>query len=297
MIEVHLLRYALAAADSGSFSRAADQFRIKQSTLSKGIRFLELRVGVPLFTRSTQGVAPTPSGMKFLARARSIVGDLDLLSNECLALSRGDLGKLRLGFHGTLAAGDLGATLEAYRRDHAGIDFEATEGEREQLLGSLDHGHLDIAVVAGEAMHAQRRSLSLWSEPLVLGFPVPHPLLDLDRLYWTDLRGMSFLVTRSDPGSLIAAMVRARLAGADHAPRIVTQSVSSDNLHSLAMPDLLPVTAGPRTAREGIAFREIHDAFGATRLEHSLHWRDDNTNPALASFLALATRRYGRSLA
>ena len=53
MIEVHLLRYALAAADTGSFSKAADRFGVKQSTLSKQVHYLEDRIGLALFRRST----------------------------------------------------------------------------------------------------------------------------------------------------------------------------------------------------------------------------------------------------
>lgn len=297
MIDVHLLRYALAAADSGSFSRAADQFRVKQSTLSKRIRYLELRLGVPLFTRSTQGVAPTPSGLKFLARARTIVGDLDTLSSDAVAMARGDQGRLRIGFHGTLAVGDLRATLEDFRREAPDVELDAIEGGRGQLLGDIDQDRLDLAVVGGEASDTRRRSLCLWSEPLVVGLPIGHPLLDRDQLFWTDLRGLCFLVTRDDPGDLIASMISARLAGASHCPGIVRQSVSRDNLPGLATPDRISVTAGAVHGCEPErVFREIHDAFGPTRLGQSLHWRAENENPALARFLALAGRRYGRAI-
>ena len=294
MIEVHLLRYALAAADSGSFSRAAEQFRVKQSTLSKRVRHLELRIGVPLFTRSTQGVAPTPSGIQFLARARSIVGELDMLSTDTLALARGERGRLRIGFHGSLAAGDLRATLEDFRREAPEVELEAIEAGRDQLLDGLDRDRLDLAVMAGEAAGGQ--ALCLWSEPLALGLSLNHPLLERDRLYWTDLREMTFLVTRADPGDLIAAMIATRLGGPCHAPRIVAQAVSRDNLHSFVTRDRLSVTAGVGSVGDaGVAFREVHDAFGPTRLSQTIHWREENGNPALARFLALAARRYGRT--
>lgn len=295
MIEVHLLRYALAAADSGSFSRAAEQFRVKQSTLSKRVRHLELRIGVPLFTRSTQGVSPTPSGIQFLARARSIVGELDLLSTDTLALARGELGRLRIGFHGSLAAGNLRATLEDFRREAPGVELEAIEAGRDQLLDGLNRARIDLAVMAGEATGASTRALCLWSEPLALGMKLGHPLLERDRLYWTDLREMTFMVTQADPGDLIAAMIAARLAGPCHAPRIVAQAVSRDNLHSLVTQDQVSITAGVGPAIDGgVAFREVHDAFGPTRLSQSVHWLEENENPALARFLVLAARRYGR---
>lgn len=128
----------------------------------------------------------------------------------------------------------------------------------------------------------------------MVGFKLGHPLLDRDQLYWTDLRGMAFLVTRSDPGAMIAATITARLAGPGHAPTIATQSVTRDNLHSFVKEDCLSVIAGAASfADDGMAFRQIHDAFGATRLAQSLIWRDENDNPALARFLLLTKRRYG----
>jgi hypothetical protein len=107
---------------------------------------------------------------------------------------------------------------------------------------------------------------------------------------------MTFLVTRADPGDLIASMIAARLAGPCHAPLIVAQAVSRDNLHSFVTRDRLSVTAGLGPVTDaGVAFREVHDAFGPTRLSQTLHWRQENENPALARFLALAARRYGRA--
>ncbi len=295
MIEVHLLRYAVAAAESGSFSRAAEQFRVKQSTLSKRIRYLELRLGVPLFTRSTQGVVPTPSGIRFLAGARLIVRDLDALSEESMALARAERGRLRIGFHGTLAVGALGATLEDFCRESPDVEIAIEDG-RDRLLHGLDRDRIDVAAVAGEVAIGSRQSLCLWSEPLALGIKIGHPLLERDRLYWTDLRKMTFLVMKADPSDLIAAMIAARLAGPGHSPRIVVQAVSRDNLPSLVAKDQVSVTSGAALPLEGgVVLRGVHDAFGPTRLSQSLHWRDENGNPALERFLALAACRYGRA--
>lgn len=298
MIDVHLLRYALAAAETGSFSRAAGKFRVKQSTLSKRIRHLELRLGLNLFERSTQGVAPTSVGLRFLARARSILADLETLSEESTALARGSAGRLRIGFHGSLAVGDLRAVFEAYRKDFPGVELEPVEGARDALLTQVDRDRLDVAIVAGAVGQLQHRSLSLWSEPLIVGMARGHPLSVRAPLYWTDLRGMTFLVTMADPGSLISAMIHSRLSGPCTEPRIVSQAVSRDNLLSLACGDSLAVTVGvPVLADPEIVLCPIHDAFGPTRIDQGLHWREDNDNPALKRFLGLIAQRYGRSFA
>ncbi len=297
MIEVHLLRYALAAADTGSFSRAADQFRVKQSTLSKRIRHLELRIGLPIFTRTTQGVALTAGGVQFLARARLIVGELELLSAQTRAMARGELGTLRIGFHGSLAGGGMRAVVEDFRAACPDVVVEANEGGREQLLDGVGHDRLDCALVAGAPAVEKHCSLYLWSEPLMVGLPAGDPLLERDLLYWTDLRSHTFLVTRADPGNLIASIIAARLAGPWHVPKVISQAVSRENLPALATGNCVTVTAGAMaTADGGFVFREVHDAFGPTRLDHHLHWSSANTNPALVHFLTLVERRFGRSL-
>jgi DNA-binding transcriptional LysR family regulator len=86
MIEIHLLRQALAAADTGSLRQAADRFRIKQSTLSKHFLYLEQRLGLSSFARSTRGVVPTEPSTAFLDRVRCIVDDVDVLDHDTSAM-------------------------------------------------------------------------------------------------------------------------------------------------------------------------------------------------------------------
>jgi DNA-binding transcriptional LysR family regulator len=299
MLEVHLLRYALAAADSGSFNRAAEQFGIKQSTLSKRVQYLELRLGLPLFRRSTRGVVPTDSGALFLSKARRVVEDIEALDQESRALASGSAGMLRLGFHNTLGGGNLAAILRAYRATFPAVEIEAREDDSARLLDALDMGRLDLAVVTGRSPRPSLRSLCFWSEPLVIGLAPDHPLAAVPTLYWTDLKDAAFLVTAADPGPDISAMITGRLSGPGHRPAIAVQHVSRDNLFSLATADRVPVAAGAVPMMVGADMpivREVHDAFGATTLDQGVHWRSDNANPALRRFLDLLSHRYARPI-
>lgn len=60
--DVRQLRYALAAADHGSFYRAARALDVDQSTLSRSILKLERAIGMPIFERSRAGVTMTFAG-------------------------------------------------------------------------------------------------------------------------------------------------------------------------------------------------------------------------------------------
>jgi DNA-binding transcriptional LysR family regulator len=300
MIEVHLLRYALAAADTGSFSRAAGQFGVKQSTLSSRVQYLEQRLGVPLFRRSTRGVVPTDPGERFLVRARRIVQDIEALDQDSHALGRGETGILRIGFHASLGSGDLSALLRAYRAAWPNVEIQAREGAGLRLLEDLERGSLDLAVVTGRSPRPTLRSLCFWSDPIMVALPPAHPLADAKTLYWTDLRDAAFVVTAADPGPDISAMIIGRLAGPGHRPSIISQDVGRDNLLSFVTPERIGVTAGahapPPFAADRPTLHQVHDAHGATTLDQGVHWHHDNDNAALRRFLELLSSHYARPI-
>ena len=78
-VDLQHLRYAVAAAEHGSFRRAAEALPVRQSTLSRCIRQLEERIQMIVFERSSGGVRATLAGREFLRAARSILEQTDML--------------------------------------------------------------------------------------------------------------------------------------------------------------------------------------------------------------------------
>ena len=76
-IELRHLRYLVALADAGSFTRAAEQMFIAQPTLSQQIRRLEEIVGAPLLQRRRDGVRLTKAGGVLLDASRSVLSLVD----------------------------------------------------------------------------------------------------------------------------------------------------------------------------------------------------------------------------
>jgi hypothetical protein len=54
-VDLQHLRYAVAAADHGSFRRAAETLLLQQSTLSRCIRQLEHSIGLAIFEHRAAG--------------------------------------------------------------------------------------------------------------------------------------------------------------------------------------------------------------------------------------------------
>jgi DNA-binding transcriptional LysR family regulator len=131
------LRYAVVAAETKNFSRAAEILNVKQSTLSKRILALEQRLGIILFERSTRGAIPTKAGADFFDVASRIIGDIDSLRNTARAIGRGEAGSLVVGFCSSLSAGNLRVTVADYLKRFPAVRLNGIEGTRDRLLQGL----------------------------------------------------------------------------------------------------------------------------------------------------------------
>src|SRR5215813_3554751 len=104
-LEIRHLRYFLAVAEAGSFSRAADRLGISQPAISQQMRDLEVGLRVSLFQRRGKRILLTSAGLIFQEHARSILRQLENFLDE---LSR-DSVQLGGGLHlGTVPWVDVG---------------------------------------------------------------------------------------------------------------------------------------------------------------------------------------------
>lgn len=122
------LRYVLAAAEKGSFRRAALQLGVWESTVSRGIRDLEDQIGVALFIRHPGGVKLTNAGTKFLSHARTALGRIEYALKDAGAAGRGEVGMVRIGIFSSLASGFLPDLLQAYQECHPSVRLDFAEG-------------------------------------------------------------------------------------------------------------------------------------------------------------------------
>src|ERR1700722_9538695 len=99
-MDVRSLRYFVAVADCGSFSRAAEAVSVVQSAVSHRIRDLEDEVGMPLFNREGRAVRLTEAGTMLLDNARDILRSIETAKDRVRQLLDGEVGRIRIGFQG-----------------------------------------------------------------------------------------------------------------------------------------------------------------------------------------------------
>jgi DNA-binding transcriptional LysR family regulator len=105
-VELRDLRWAIVASQHRSLRQAAEVLNIRQSTLSRRLRALEYQLGAVLFERTNGGTRPTVAGQEFLDAALRIIGDTDTVVSRLKTRSRGESGRLTIGVHASLSAGN-----------------------------------------------------------------------------------------------------------------------------------------------------------------------------------------------
>lgn len=96
MDRINAMRLFSRLVERGSFSAAARDLRIKQSTASKWVAELEEQLGVSLVERTTRALRITPAGNRFHAGCIDVLGNYDELTSEIQNTSPEPSGKLRV---------------------------------------------------------------------------------------------------------------------------------------------------------------------------------------------------------
>lgn len=163
MIEVHHFRYVVAAAERGSFRRAATALDIEESAISRRIRDLEDELGAALFIRHHAGVELTQAGQRFLYRARRALNEVERAVVEAGSFGRGEAGIVRIGIFTSLASGFPADLLRAYVGAYPVVRPDLVEGGPGAHIAAIQRLHLDIAFLTGQPIADGCDVAHLWN--------------------------------------------------------------------------------------------------------------------------------------
>lgn len=194
-MELHQLRYFVAVAETGSFTRAAEREGVTQPTLSEQILRLEGKrhgVGRRLFDRLGRKVVLTDAGRELLGRAQGILAAVGEAERAVRDSSEGGL--LRIGAIPTIAPFVLPGAVTRFRKAHPAVQLLLQEDLTERLLAGVLAGDLDVGLMAlpirDDRLHVEK----LYSEPLLVALPPKHPLAGRSEVKLADLMDEPFIL-------------------------------------------------------------------------------------------------------
>jgi LysR family hydrogen peroxide-inducible transcriptional activator len=193
-MEIHQLRYFVAVADEGNFSRAAAKVRVAQPSLSQQIRKLEAEVGQPLFDRLPRAVVLTEAGRCLLEYARQILASIGD-ARRCIDEFKGEIaGKVAVGAIPTIAPYVLPELVVTFQEHYPQVTLEIVEDVTAGITSRIEAGELDVALASTCQQSPTLRRELLGNEPLLALVPKGHALAEQPVITLDDLKSQRFLL-------------------------------------------------------------------------------------------------------
>ncbi|MGY1833414.1 LysR family transcriptional regulator [Geodermatophilus sp. SYSU D01180] len=170
-MELRQLRYFLAVAEEGRFSRAAQRLHIAAPSLSQQIRALERELRVPLFERTPQAARLTSAGVVLVERARVVLAEVDRALADVRAASAHSREQLSLRV-ATMADLVLADPLRHAAVAIDGVEVSVSSARGDDAVEAVRQGRADAAIVWSRS-HPQRDLAGVVLGSVVFGVVLP----------------------------------------------------------------------------------------------------------------------------
>lgn len=227
-METARCRAFLTAAESGSFSAAAELLGYTPSGVSQLVSALENELGVSLLSRSKRGVALTPSGESLLPAAREMLRQEQRLREQAAELKGLAMGSVTIATYASIARLWLPEVIRAFRADYPQIGIDVVEGIWQELHQMVGERRADMAFMSyAEPMPYDW--VELTKDPMLAILPRDHPLAGAERYPLERCREETFIMPAKGRDVDIVEMLKR--AGIE--PQIKVSTL--ENLSALAM--------------------------------------------------------------
>jgi len=196
-MKLSALRYLVAFAEEGSFSRAAEHCHISQPSLSVALKNLEDELGVALIERSKGHVALTDIGWQVVGQARKALDETRRIE-QVAQLGKDPLhGDFRLGVIHTIGPYLLPELIASMRKIAPDTHLFIEESMTALLADYLKYGTVDAAIIALPFEIPGIKTQALYDEPFEVVVPKGHPLARRKQIPSSEVRGDEVLVLKA----------------------------------------------------------------------------------------------------
>lgn len=286
-MELRHLRAFVAVAEEQHFGRAAARLQISQPPLSQSIRTLERELGARLLDRTTRRLSLRPAGEAFLPRAREAIAAAAAAADDARAAATGQLGRLRVGFTGSMTYALLPALAKALRAQlpRVALDLHGELLTPDQVERLID-GRLDVGFLRPPLDHAELETEAMGAESLIVVLPRGHHLAGRAAVPVAALENEPFITYPSHFRSVVHDAVSATCTANGFRPTVAFEVGETATLVSFVAAGmgvaLVPASAQFMTVT-GAVYRPLLGA--SESVEIAMTWRRHAVTPALEAAL------------
>ncbi|MGN6689671.1 MAG: LysR substrate-binding domain-containing protein [Sphingopyxis sp.] len=263
-MELRQLRFFVTLAETLNFHRAAERLNISQPPLSVAIRKLEEELGVRLFERTRRGVALTPSGAAALPAARDALTQAGLVTEAARLGSRGETGRLSVGFVGSVVGELLPQIIPPFRAAYPLAELELFEMTSWAIVEAIEARKLDVGLVRLPVMRRHRLDITTIEEDvLVLAHREDDAVMTRGPVALAAVADRPFVL--HGPVSVLHSIALIACRNAGFSPRIAQEAVQVQTILSLVQSGLGVALVPARMARfapKGVRLTPLADPIG-----------------------------------
>lgn len=273
------LRYFQTVARLEHVSRASEELRVAQPSLSRTIGRLENELGVPLFDRQGRTIRLNRYGSMFLGRIESVLRDLDDACREVTEQAGQSRGRVAVASETLLLATNF---IAAFLAENPDVDLRLFQSSMPTMIEQLESGEVDVCLVSQPLAGEHLESVELFSERVLLAVPAAHRLARKRRVAVDDFLDESFVTTRV--GFWQRALLEHLFSGVGRQPAIACESGEPGAIRGLVSAGLgiglLPAISRQTTGDPHVGWLDVEhpDCRRALRLA----WRNDRFLSAAA---------------
>ncbi|CUW28361.1 LysR family transcriptional regulator [Streptomyces reticuli] len=212
------LRYFQAVARHQHISRAAEELRVAQPSVSRTIIRLEAELGTPLFDRQGRRIRLNERGAAFLARVERALAELDDARRELADAAGAGPGRVAVAAATLL---QLSGVLSAFRALRPGVKVRLFQAPVDSMRQHLRSAEVDFAIASQPLAGPELRSVELVREEVWLAVPPGHRLAGRERVAVAELAAEDFVSTRA--GHWQRALLERLFAREGLTPRVVCE--------------------------------------------------------------------------
>jgi LysR family hydrogen peroxide-inducible transcriptional activator len=266
-MEMHQLRYAVAVARSGNFSRAAEQCHVAQPSLSQQILKLEEELGERLFDRTKREARLTTHGEIFLQRAVRILEEVDAAKREAENAKQLCSGSVTIGVIPTIAPYLLPGITASFMKRFPGVEVVIQEETTARLLKLMQGYEVDLAILSTPFDQQRLEVRTLLTEELLVALPPDHPLTRKRSLQASDLEQERLIVMQQE--HCLGDQALGFCTRGEFRPRISFRSAQLETLQALVHAgmgiSLVPSMAAHRNQPGIPAYRSLSRGYGGKK--------------------------------
>ncbi|MBB5607891.1 MULTISPECIES: LysR family transcriptional regulator [unclassified Janthinobacterium] len=294
MDKLRSMEIFVAVVDQGSFTAAADSFRISPVMVGKHVKYLEQRLGTRLLTRTTRRQNLTEIGQQYVEQCRQILLQIAAAETGAEAMRATPRGKLKISAPVSFGSERIAPLMADYLTAYPDVSLELNLNDR--MVDLVEEGY-DAAIRIGALEDSSMVARPLRPYAMVIcaspdylarhGTPrTPGDLLDhecVDFMQWS--RHMRWRLSDKE----------ARHDGAPAESRFRSnngQALRMAALHGFGIVMQAEILLADDIAA-GTLVPILQDYVPAPRLMHLLYPRDRQPTPKLTTFIDFIMERYG----